>query len=112
MLGNPGNRYHAVPLTYEQFRFSFANAVSEEEAHELYEKFVVPASGKPLFQAAAANLNPWSEAKVDTLNPERGPHTTFREYLRDPLHLGMWGGIRKERGSLLRETIRIVQEVL
>jgi non-heme chloroperoxidase len=62
-----------VPLTYEQFRYGFANAVSEEEAHELYETFAVPASGTPLFQAATANLNPWREAKVDTKNPDRGP---------------------------------------
>jgi pimeloyl-ACP methyl ester carboxylesterase len=73
VLGNPANRNRAVPLTYEQFRFAFANAVSEDEAKELYETFAVPASGKPLFQAAAANLNPWTEAKVDTTNPERGP---------------------------------------
>ena len=73
VLGNPRNRNRAVPLTYEQFRYSFANAVSEEEAKELYETFAVPAPGKPLFQAATANLNPRTEAKVDTKNPERGP---------------------------------------
>ncbi|MCW2572001.1 MAG: alpha/beta hydrolase [Frankiales bacterium] len=73
VLTNPANRHRAVPLTYEQFRYAFANAVSEEEAKELYESFAVPASGAPLFQAAAANLNPWSEAKVDTENPKRGP---------------------------------------
>src|SRR5207248_4719626 len=73
VLGNPANRNHAVPLTYEQFRFAFANAVSEDEAKELYETFAVPASGAPLFQAAAANLNPWTEAKVKTKNPGRGP---------------------------------------
>src|SRR5258708_4180821 len=73
VLGNPANRNRGVPLTFEQFRYSFANAVSEAEAHELYEKFAVPASGVPIFQAAAANLNPWTEAKVDTDNPERGP---------------------------------------
>jgi pimeloyl-ACP methyl ester carboxylesterase len=73
VLGNPLNRNRAVPLTYDQFRFSFANAVSEEEAKELYETYAVPAPGKPLFQAAAANLNPWTEAKVDTSNPDRGP---------------------------------------
>jgi non-heme chloroperoxidase len=72
-LGNPANRHRAVPLTYDQFRFAFANAVSEQEARELYDTFAVPASGVPLFQAAAANLNPWSEAKVDTHNPDRGP---------------------------------------
>jgi non-heme chloroperoxidase len=73
VLGNPSNRNRAIPLTYEQFRFGFANAVSEEEAKKLYEAFAVPASGVPLFQAAAANLNPWTEAKVDSQNPERGP---------------------------------------
>jgi non-heme chloroperoxidase len=73
VLRNPANRNRAIPLTYEQFRFAFANAVSEDEAKELYEKFAVPASGAPLFQAATANLNPWTEAKVDTENAERGP---------------------------------------
>ena len=37
VLGNPANRNRAVPLTYEQFRFAFANAVSEDEAKELYD---------------------------------------------------------------------------
>src|SRR5215216_2827794 len=73
VLRNPANRNRAVPLTYEQFRYGFANAVSEEEAKQLYEDFAVPASGKSLFQAATANLNPWTEAKVDTKNPDRGP---------------------------------------
>jgi non-heme chloroperoxidase len=73
VLGNPGNRNRAVPLTYDQFRFSFANAVSEEEAKELFETYAVPAPGAPLFQAATANLNPWTEVKVDSENPERGP---------------------------------------
>jgi hypothetical protein len=69
---NPANRARAVPLTYDQFRYGFANAVSEDEAKQLYEDFAVPASGKALWQAAAANLNPWTEDKVDTKNPDRG----------------------------------------
>ena len=73
VLGNPANRNRAVPLTFEQFRYGFANAVSEDEARQLYEDFAVPTPGKPLFQAAVANLNPWTEAKVDTKNPDRGP---------------------------------------
>jgi len=101
VLGNPANFQRAIPLTYEQFRFSFANAVSEDEAEELYKTYAVPASGAPLFQAASANLNPWTEAKVDTRNPDRGPllilsgendHTvpraiadaTFRKQQRNP----------------------------
>ncbi len=73
VLGNPANRSRAVPLTYEQFRYAFANAVSEDEARQLYRTYAVPASGAPLFQAAAANVNPWTEAQVDAQNHERGP---------------------------------------
>ncbi len=73
VLGNPANYHRAVPLTYEQFRYAFANAVAEDEARELYATYAVPAPGEPLFQAAAANLNPWTEVKVDTDNPDRGP---------------------------------------
>ncbi|QIY94071.1 alpha/beta hydrolase [Streptomyces sp. S1D4-11] len=73
VLGNPANRHRAVPLTFDQFRYGFANAVSEEEAKELYDTFAVPAPGAPLFQAATANFNPWTEARVDTENPDRGP---------------------------------------
>ncbi len=73
VLGNPANRNRAIPLTYDQFRFAFANAVSEEEAKALYETYAVPAPGAPLFQAATANFNPWTEAKVDTKNADRGP---------------------------------------
>jgi non-heme chloroperoxidase len=73
VLHNPANRNRAIPLTYDQFRFGFANAVGEDEAKQLYETFAVPASGAPLFQAATANFNPWTEAKVDSENPDRGP---------------------------------------
>ena len=73
VLRNPANRNRAVPLTFDQFHYAFANAVSVDEAKQLYEKFAVPAPGEPIFQAAAANLNPWTEAKVDSKNPERGP---------------------------------------
>ena len=73
VLGNPANHGRAVPLTYEQFRYAFANAVTEDEATELYNTYAVPAAGAPLFQAATANLNPWTEVKVKSKNPDRGP---------------------------------------
>jgi pimeloyl-ACP methyl ester carboxylesterase len=62
-----------VPLTFEQFRYAFANAVGEDEAQALYLNHAVPAPGAPLFQAAIANVNPWTEAQVDLDNQERGP---------------------------------------
>jgi len=73
VIGNPANRGRAIPLTYDQFRFAFGNALTETEARELFATYAVPGSGVPLFQAATANLNPWTEAKVDTKNPDRGP---------------------------------------
>jgi pimeloyl-ACP methyl ester carboxylesterase len=70
---NPANRHKAVSLTAEQFRYAFGNAISEHESWELYERWTMPAPGKPLFEVAAANLNPHSPAKVDTANEMRGP---------------------------------------
>jgi pimeloyl-ACP methyl ester carboxylesterase len=72
-LANPRNKHRAVPLTFDQFHYAFANAVSEGEAKKLFETYAVPAPGEPLFEAAFANLNPWTEAKVDHENVERGP---------------------------------------
>lgn len=60
-------------MTAEQFRFAFGNAVSQEESDELFERWTIPAPGRPLFEAAAANFNPHSPAKVDTDNQNRGP---------------------------------------
>ncbi|MEV0322833.1 alpha/beta hydrolase [Streptomyces sp. NPDC050658] len=73
VISNPANRKRALPLTFEQFRYAYANAVSEREAREIYAEFAVPAPCAPPFQVAASNVNPWTEAKVDCRNPRRGP---------------------------------------
>jgi len=74
VIGRLGNRRKAVSLTYEQFKFGWANNLDDEEARELFEKYHVPASGAPLFQAATANLNPFGgETALDVKNPNRGP---------------------------------------
>lgn len=73
VLSNPINYGRAVALTFEQFRYAFANAVTEDEAHKLYVEYAVPAPGAPLFQDAFANFNPWTEAKVDSKTAVRGP---------------------------------------
>jgi pimeloyl-ACP methyl ester carboxylesterase len=70
---NPANRHKAVSLTAEQFRYAFGNAITEEESQALYDRWTIPAPGKPLFEAAAANFDPHSPAKVDTANELRGP---------------------------------------
>jgi non-heme chloroperoxidase len=101
ILGHPTTRHRAVPLTYEQFRYAFANAVEEDEAKALHEEFAVPAPGLPLWQSAASNLNPRTEAAVDVDNPDRGPlliisgekdhtipwalaHAAYRQYADNP----------------------------
>jgi pimeloyl-ACP methyl ester carboxylesterase len=73
VLANPLNRGRAVTLTLDQFRYGWANALSDDEARQLHDTFHVAGPGAPLFQAATANLNPLTEAKVDSKNPERGP---------------------------------------
>lgn len=73
VLGNPLNLTKSVSLTYSQFRYAFANMLSEQETKELYEQYNIPSPGRPLFQAAAATLNPNSETSVNTSNAKRGP---------------------------------------
>ncbi|WP_084076997.1 alpha/beta hydrolase [Demequina sp. NBRC 110057] len=73
VLGNPANRKRTVTLTFNQFRYGFANAVSEDEATALYEAHHIAAPGRPLFQAATANVNPKAATALDVTNPERGP---------------------------------------
>ena len=72
MLGNPFNYKKAVSLTYNQFKYGFANAIPEKEAKELYDLWTIPAPAKPLFQAATASFA-GSETKVNTTNTTRGP---------------------------------------
>jgi len=73
VLANPANYNRAVPLTLDQFKYGFANLLDDDEAQKLYETYAVPGSGVTVFQAATANINPWTEDQVDTKNPERGP---------------------------------------
>jgi pimeloyl-ACP methyl ester carboxylesterase len=73
VLANPLNRGRAVTLTLDQFKYGWTNALSDDEARQLYETHHVAGSGVALMQMANANLNPWTQAKADTKNPDRGP---------------------------------------
>jgi non-heme chloroperoxidase len=73
LLRNPLNRGRAIALSLDQFKYGWANALSDEEAKQLYETYHVAAPAVALMQMANANLNPWTEAKLDPKNPERGP---------------------------------------
>lgn len=70
---NPANKRRVVSLTKEQFRYSFGNAIQESESDDLWDRWAIPAPGRPLFEAAEANFSLHSPAKVDTDNPARGP---------------------------------------
>jgi pimeloyl-ACP methyl ester carboxylesterase len=72
-LRNPANRGRAVTLSFDQFRYGWANALDEAQAKRVYDEYHVAAPAKPIFQAAMANFNPSAETKVNTKNPERGP---------------------------------------
>jgi pimeloyl-ACP methyl ester carboxylesterase len=72
-LVNPLTRGRAITLTFDQFRYAWANALDEKEAKELYDTFHVAGSGLSLMQMGNANLNPWTQAKVNTTSPDRGP---------------------------------------
>jgi pimeloyl-ACP methyl ester carboxylesterase len=73
VLRNPLNRSRAITLTLDQFKYGWANALGDEETKQLYETYHVAAPGVALMQMANANLNPFTEAKVDPKNPDRGP---------------------------------------
>jgi non-heme chloroperoxidase len=72
-LVNPLTRGRAITLTFGQFKYGWANALDEKEAREIYDTFHVACSGISLVQMGNANLNPWTQAKVNTKNPDRGP---------------------------------------
>jgi len=73
IFANPANRHKAVSLTAKEFRYSFGNALTEEESNALHERWTIPSPARPLFEAAAAAFSPDSPAKVDTANEDRGP---------------------------------------
>ncbi|MEA2445026.1 MAG: hypothetical protein QOJ12_2318 [Thermoleophilales bacterium] len=73
VLANPLNRSRAVTLTLDQFKYGWANALSDDEAKQLYDTYHVAAPGVALMQMANANVNPFTEAKLDPRNPNRGP---------------------------------------
>jgi pimeloyl-ACP methyl ester carboxylesterase len=73
VLANPLNRGRAITLSFDQFKYGWANALDDEEARQLYDTYHVAGPGVALAQMANANINPFTEAKVDPKNPERGP---------------------------------------
>jgi len=72
VLSNPFNYHRAVPQTKKQFHSGFASSVSEEESNDLWARYAIPGPGRPLFEAAFANVFPNTAAKVN-ITANRGP---------------------------------------
>jgi pimeloyl-ACP methyl ester carboxylesterase len=72
-LRNPFGKNGIAPLTHEQFHWCFTNSLSEEESRAVYERYYIPGSSRPFFQAGYANFNPGAVTKVDYKNPARPP---------------------------------------
>jgi pimeloyl-ACP methyl ester carboxylesterase len=87
-LINPLTRRRAITLSPKQFKYNWANALDEREAKELYDTYHVAGSGIALVQMGNANLNPWTQAKVNTKNPARGPLLIIEG---DKDHTAPWG---------------------
>lgn len=110
VLGNPANAHRQVPLTPEQFRFAFGNALTGNESDALYEAHYQPAPGRPVFQAAMANINPWTEARVATRAAERGPLllvSADQDHTVPPSVVGAAYGLQKRNRAWPTERVRI-----
>jgi pimeloyl-ACP methyl ester carboxylesterase len=73
VLRNPANASKAVGLSRRQFRYAFANTLSEEGASAAYDRYHVPGPARVLFQGAFANFNPSAATRVDFRNDRRAP---------------------------------------
>ena len=89
MLGNPANKKRTVSLTAKQFRYSFGNAITEEESDALFEAWTIPGPGRPLFEDATANFSAQLAGRLSTpthavrgplllASGHRGPHRARR----------------------------------
>ena len=72
-LRNPANLNKETPLTPKQFHWCFTNALTREQSDSVYERYYIPGSARPFFQAGFANFNPNAKTKVNYENPARAP---------------------------------------
>lgn len=60
-------------FTFRKWWQVFANTLSESEARVEFEREVIPASGRSIFQAALSNVTPNSLATINFANSSRAP---------------------------------------
>ena len=73
VLKNPADHYRAISMTREQFRYSFAHTVSATESDELFDRWTIPAPGRPLVDTELTPFTADATAAWATDNPDRGP---------------------------------------
>jgi pimeloyl-ACP methyl ester carboxylesterase len=73
ILPNPFNRPKATPLSKKQFKYAFANDLSDEESNAIYERYYVPSANRVLFEVAFANLSRKAATEVDFEKADRAP---------------------------------------
>jgi len=71
--GEPGERAAVGDADVRRVQVRLGERPRRGGGRQLYDEFHVAASGVPIFQAAVANLNPFSETKVDFKAANRGP---------------------------------------
>jgi pimeloyl-ACP methyl ester carboxylesterase len=64
-LLHPSKRNGVVALNLAQFTYGFVNTFPPDAARDAYDRYAVPDTGRPLFEAAFANFNPHAANKVD-----------------------------------------------
>ncbi len=71
VLRNPANRNKAVGFTPEEFRYAFANTLSEADSNKVWERYHIPAPGRLIWDyGVLANIKP-------------GHHETWVDYSAD-----------------------------
>ncbi|HYJ69852.1 MAG TPA: alpha/beta hydrolase [Nocardioidaceae bacterium] len=94
VLRNPANRKRTVALTAEQWHYAFANTLDRTDSAVAYARYHVPAPGRPLWEAATANLRRRSPTRVD-----------FRHH-RAPLLMIAGGADRTVPAAMCRENAK------
>ena len=73
VLSNPFNYDRNVVLAFGQFRRLFAQNMTENDAADAFERYIIPGPGRPMFEASVANLSPWAAARINYRNRHRAP---------------------------------------
>ncbi len=73
VFGKPWTVNRTVLFSPKQFRYAFTNTLTQDESDRVHDEFVIPAPGKPLWQAATHMFMNTGDSKVDYAKPDRAP---------------------------------------